>query len=99
MEAQKSDAALWEIAKERAERACPYPRHYPSWMGIYGALLTALPVMLFKGFAGLDGDSFTFATFATIGLGFLGPWGYIKLQQRRHFKAISKEYASLKESR
>ena len=87
---------LADSAHERAARYAPLPKWDPMHAGLVGAVVAALPVMVFMGFARLNSHAFAGALLITIGLGFLAPFLYLNHQKREHYRAWSKEYDVLK---
>lgn len=91
-----SNPSPWEIAETRASAYAPLPKQYAFIAGLTGAFVTVFSVLLFLAFAGLDSEDFKMAFAWTAFVGFLAPFLYFKLQERKHYKAVSRELEALK---
>jgi uncharacterized membrane protein YebE (DUF533 family) len=83
------------LAEEYAAQRAPLPSYEPVHAGLIGALIAAAIVVIFKGIAGLDSEAFPLAHGLTVAIGFVAPFGYLKYQERQHYKAYASEYAAL----
>ena len=53
--------------------------------------VTSLGLLLFTGLSGLDWEDYRVAFYITVLIGFLVPFLYLKLQERRFYKAFDTE--------
>lgn len=82
-------------ATERASRYAPPPREDPVHAGIAGVAIVGVVLTLFLGFAGIDQDAVLGASAATLAIGYLAPYLYLKHQANRHYAAVVKEHAAI----
>ena len=93
----RTESEINALARERADRAAPSPKLDPTHTGFVGAVVAALPVIVFGGLAGFRAeDDFPIAFAVTVALGFLAPFLYLKHQEREHSKAWAREYTRLR---
>jgi hypothetical protein len=90
----------YDIASERASKYAPPPRGDPVSVGIMGAVIVGVTVMVFEAMAGMrPGGELAWAEIVTVALGFAVPFGWLKFQARQHTKALVKEHDYLMKNR
>ena len=90
---------IWALAKQRANTYAPEPAYSPVSAGFVGMVTTGIVISIFLSIAGLDAARFNWAAGFTIALGFLIPFGYFKLEERKFYRAVSKEFEALNRER
>ena len=91
----RSEKTIDEIAEERASRYAPLPKMLPLQAGMYGAVITTAPIIVFMGLARLSPDKFHWPLVITMGLGFAIPALFSWNEKRKHYNAWSREYEAL----
>jgi hypothetical protein len=75
---------MFELAQSSEQS--PPPVYDPIYAGLIGAAIVGAIVMSFMGFAGFADHSQPVALGVVVALGFLIPFGFLKLQDRLHSK-------------
>jgi hypothetical protein len=78
------DTEVFELAQSSEQS--PPPAYDPIYAGLIGAAIVGAIVMSFMGFAGFADHSQPIAVGVVVALGFLIPFGFLKLQERLHRK-------------
>ena len=77
---------MFELAHKQASEHSPPPAYDPIYAGWIGAAIVGAVVMSFMGFSGLADHSHPIALGVVVSLGFLIPFGFLKLRERNHTK-------------
>jgi len=89
---------LDQEAEEKAKRIAPRPRNEPVVMGMMGAFITAVCVLLFGLVAGLRIERYETSMAITIIIGFAVPYAWAEYAQRRHYRVLAEEFRYLQDA-
>jgi hypothetical protein len=92
---------LWRRAEENLAKLSGAlhtkpPAYMPHEAGVYGLCMTGVVLTLFTSFANIELDAYPLAGFATLAIGFGGPYLYFRNETNRHNDKVRAEIDRLR---
>jgi hypothetical protein len=91
-----SKKTIYEVAEERAQLTAPKPKQEPGLAGVEAAVLSLVVSTLFGWFTNLSESEIETAGLRVAVVVGGVVYGYFKLQERAHYRALDRELETLR---